>query len=114
MKRIALALISTAVLLSLTLAVACSATNIGDILKNFPQDQGKEVTVKGTVGETVWLAPLQRGAYQVSDTSGKIWVVTSQPPPQQGVEVSVTGTVQAAFTLGDRSLGTVIVETRRG
>ena len=73
----------------------------------------KEVTVKGTVGETVWLALLERGAFQIGNGSGNIWMVASQPPPEGGKEVSVTGTVQVVFTLGDRSLGKVIVEASR-
>ncbi len=49
----------------------------------------------------------------MGDGTGNIWVVTSQPPPEEGREVSVTGTVQSAFEVGDRSLGKVIVETSR-
>lgn len=113
MKRVLLVTSLLVVLLSVALAAGCSATKIGDILDNFPQYEGKEVTVKGTVGETVWFALLEKGAFQVGDASGNIWIVTSQPPPEEGKEVSVTGTVQAAFTLGDKSLGKVIVETSR-
>ena len=113
MRRFLLVFLLAGVLLSTALAAGCTSTRIGDILDDFQQYEGKEVTVKGTVGETVWFALLERGAFQVGDGSGNIWVITSQPPPQEGKEVTVTGTVQAAFQLGDRSLGKAIMETKR-
>lgn len=113
MKRFLLIVLLAGVLLSTALAAGCTSTKIGDILDDFPQYEGKEVTVKGTVGETVWFALLERGAFRVGDSIGNMWVITSQPPPQEGEEVTVTGTVKAAFQLGDRSLGQVIVETDR-
>lgn len=113
MRRIVYAVLLLAVMLTVVLAAGCSSTRIGDILDDFPQYEGKEVTIKGTVGETIWFALLERGAFQVGDGSGNIWVVTSQPPPQEGKQVAVTGTVQAAFKLGERSLGKVIMETER-
>lgn len=113
MRRFLLVILLAGVLLSTALAAGCISTKVSDILDDFQQYEGKEVTVKGTVGETVWFALLERGAFQVGDGSGNIWVITSQPPPQEGEKVTVTGTVQAAFQLGDRSLGKVIVETDR-
>lgn len=60
----------------------CSATEIEDILENFSRYEGQRVTVQGTVGETVWLAILESGAFEVGDGSAIIWVVTDQPLPQ--------------------------------
>ena len=92
----------------------CSnVTEIGDIIANPLQFEGKEVNVRGYVGDTIWLGILNKGSYQIGDGSDTIWVVTNQPPPQKGVEISVTGTITTAFKLGDISLGTVINETRR-
>ncbi len=113
MRRFLLVILLAVVLLSTALVAGCTSIRIGDILDDFQQYEGKEVTVKGTVGEPIWFALLERGTFQIGDGSGNIWVITSQPPPQEGEEVTVTGTVQAAFQLGDRSLGKVIVETNR-
>jgi len=65
------------------------------------------------VGGTAWFALLEKGAYQLGDGSGNIWVVTSQPPPQEGQSISAKGNVQAAFSIAGQSYGTVLVETQR-
>ena len=105
--------LSAVLLLGLLLTAGCRATKISDILDNFSQYEGKRVTIVGTVGDTIWLGIAERGAFQVGDGSGTIWVVTSRPPPQTGDDVTVTGTAQAAFTLGETSLGEVIMESER-
>ena len=62
----------------------CSSTKIGDILDNSSQYEGEELSLSGTIGETLWFSLLEKGAYQIGDGTGNIWVITSQPPPQQG------------------------------
>jgi hypothetical protein len=109
---VVLALILTLSLLAVTAGCA-GTTKIGDLQANPAQYEGKEVDIKGTVGETFWLAILSQGAYQLGDGSGTIWVVTTQPSPQKGMQISTRGTVSTAIILGDRSLGTVINETQR-
>jgi hypothetical protein len=92
----------------------CSnADKIADIKANPSQYEGKTVSIKGYVGNTFWVALASRGAYEVDDGSASIWVVTSQQPPEKGAQVSVRGTVSPAFQLGDRTLGTVVNETKR-
>lgn len=113
MKRYLLFVLLAGAVLGTGLVLCRTSTKIGDILNDFPAYEGKEVIVEGTVGETVWFALLERGAFQVGDGSGNIWVITSQPPPQEGEKVTITGTVQTAFQLTDRSFGNVIVETKR-
>jgi hypothetical protein len=107
--------ISAAILLLTVLATAgCTgATKIGNIMADNSKYEGKTITVKGTVGDTAWLAVADKGTYQVGDGSGTIWVITTQPPPQKGLTVTTEGTVQAAFTLLGTSYGTVINETSR-
>jgi len=108
-----------AVLLSALLLVggavgACtSTTSIGDVLASSSKYEGKEIAIKGTVGDTAWLAAVGKGTYQLGDGSGNIWVITTQPPPQKGESISTKGTVQSAFSILGRSYGTVIVETKR-
>lgn len=113
MKRILLLLFIVSTVTSLVFMAGCGTTKIGGILNDFPNYEGKEVTITGTVGETAWFSLLERGAFQVGDGSGNIWVITNQPPPQAGQKVSVTGTAQSAFELGGRSFGKVVVETSR-
>ena len=114
MKILKAILLSGLLLASVSAVAACSsATKIGDVLASSSKYQGKEITIKGTVGETVWLAAAGRGTYQLGYGSGNIWVITTQPPPQKGQSSSTKGTVEPGFSLLGRSYGTVIVETRR-
>jgi len=106
-------LIILGLLIYLLPVAGCSPTKIGDILDDPSQFEGKEVSVKGTVGGAVWFSLLERGAYQVGDGTGNIWIITNQPPPENEQSVSVRGTVQSAITLGERSFGTVISENKR-
>ncbi len=91
-----------------------STTRVGDILANPSKYEGKQVGVKGYVGDTLWFAILKKGAYQIGDGSGTIWVVTTQPPPQKGVEISAQGSVSSALKLENMTFGTVITESQRG
>ena len=104
-----LALISAAVLSS-----GCAATtSIGDIIADPSQYEGKEVTIEGTVSNNLWLALLTKGAYRLTDDTGSIWVVCSHTPPEKNDEVKVKGTVGKAVSIGEHSLGTVIIEKSR-
>jgi len=116
MKKYLLVVVAISMLLAaMVLSAGCSSTTrIGDIQANPMQYERKQVSVRGTVGETVWFAILSKGAYQIGDGSGTIWIVTTQPPPQKGIEISTKGTVSTAVKLGDRTFGTVITETKRG
>ena len=112
MKRVIPVFILSILLLTTVFASGCIPTDdIGDILAEPEQYEGKEVRIKGTVGDTIWL--ISEGAYQVGDGTGTIWVTTKEPPPQQGTTVTVKGSVEPAVTIGDTSLGTVVVESER-
>ncbi len=96
------------------MVAGCSSPlKIAEITANEAKYQGTNVTVRGTVGNEFWLALLQRGAYQLTDESGTIWIVCSQSPPAENDIVKVSGRVDKAITLGDKSLGTVIIEEKR-
>lgn len=97
----------------LTTTGCFGATKIGDILADSSQYEGKVLTVKGTVGETVWFALFEKGAYQIGDGSGTIWVITGQPPPEEGQSVSAKGEIKSTFSIGDNSYGMVLEETGR-
>ncbi len=94
--------------------VSCSSmlsTSIAKILKHPREYDGKTVTVSGTVKQAVNLLFIKY--YVVDDGSGSIPVVTKRAVPSTGEKVSVTGRVDQAFALGDKSL-LVIVEEPRG
>ncbi len=114
MKLVRVVALSAAALALFLMAGCSSSTRIGDILADASKYDGKEVSIKGTVGQTAWFAAAGKGAYQLGDGSGTIWVITTQPPPQEGLSASTHGTVQPAFSLLGRSYGTVLIETKRG
>jgi len=55
--------LSGIILLMSTSAGCIFNTKIGDILADPSQYEGETLTIKGTVGETAWLAMVERGAY---------------------------------------------------
>ena len=72
--------------------------------------QDKRVSIKGKVAETFSVPFVQRGAYQVDDGTGRIWVISPDSVPFRGENVTVKGEVKTSFTIFDRSFGTVIVQ----
>lgn len=114
MRKILAALILVGVVLSLFISVGCTGTlKISEIMSDPIKYEDKQVNVSGTVGNNFWISLVDKGAYEVGDGTGTIWVVTNQPPPQQGAEINVKGTVTTAVKLGDQTLGTVITEINR-
>jgi hypothetical protein len=85
------------------------ATPIKKILDNPRDYSGKTVTVAGEVTEVVGLVFVQY--FVVKDSTGEITVVTEKPLPRKGSKITVKGTVQQAFSIGDKQL-IVIMENK--
>ena len=114
MKKVIVIVVLLSVFLSLFLATGCSLKmKISDIMADPIKYEDRQVSVSGTVGNNFWISLVDKGAYEIGDGTGTIWVVTGEPPPQQGTEVTVSGKVTTAVKLGDKTLGTVIVESGR-
>jgi len=94
--------------LALFVIPGCSSS--ADSIVDVSENEGKEVTIEGTIDERTWFNALDTGAYQVTDDTGSIWVITKKEPPEEGEEVVVTGTVESAFSMGGEHYGIVIVE----
>jgi hypothetical protein len=112
LKILRLIFLSTILLILFSVVSCASATKISDVVGNKSNYEGKEITIKGTVGESIWIS--EKGAYKLDDGSGTIWVIATEPPPKQGQSVTTKGKVQSAFTLLGQSYGTALVESRRG
>lgn len=112
MKKLLFITVFIAVLSVMLFTAGCSSTKISDILANPENYSDKEVSVSGTVTEKYWIDILgvAAGAYQIDDSSGKIWVIPEQEPPDEGKKASAKGFVKAAGKIGNRTFGTVIVE----
>jgi len=99
-----------AAMLAVMLIAGCGslmATPIKKILDNPRDYSDKTVTVSGEVTETFSLLVIKY--FVVKDRTGEITVVTAKPLPRKGSRITVKGTVQEAFSLGDQQL-IVIVE----
>ena len=110
-----LAGVLTALMLGAALS-GCGATTINHVLADPSRYADKEVTVGGRVVKSA--SVLGRGAYQIDDGSGTLWVVTKRGAPREGAKVSVTGRVRDVVNLGELiplppevGSGLVLVET---
>lgn len=94
--------------LVILLSAGCSlmATSIKKILDNPRDYSGKTVTVSGEVTELFSLFVIKY--FMVKDRSGEIIVVTQKPLPAKGSKITVKGTVQEAFSMGDNQLIVII------
>jgi len=106
--------VAAGALLALTL-VACRTT-INQLLAEPGKYANQEVTVGGEVVKSVSL--LGRGAYQIDDGTGRLWVVTKSGAPRQGARVAVKGRVRDVMNLGELvplppevASGLVMIET---
>jgi hypothetical protein len=113
MKRILSVFLVIGLVTTLLLSIGCGSTKIGDIKADPAKYEGKEVVVKATAGNSFWIALITRGAYELTDETGSIWVVCGSTPPEKNAIVTVKGTVARAITVGENSLGTVIMEISR-
>jgi hypothetical protein len=80
-------------------------------IANLPQSSTQPTTVhvKGTVGDRVPL--LDATVYQLQDETGKIWILTKQPPPSPGEEIIVKGTVRyQPISINGKDQGSVYIE----
>ena len=87
--------IAIVIILATALSIcSCTETDqIAFIMNNPSRFNGQTVDINGAVENTIWDSAVSRGAYQVFDGSGDIWVVTDQALPSKGIEVNVKGTL---------------------
>lgn len=85
-------------------------TSISKIRYEPEKYKDKEVSIKGRVSETIGIPFVQKGAYQVDDGSGKIWVLSQKRRPSRGEEVTVKGKLKTGVSIRGHTLGLAIVE----
>jgi hypothetical protein len=90
------------VLLAVSLT-ACSlftpAASVNRILAEPQRYADDDVWVNGRVVQSA--SVLGRGAYQIDDGTGTLWVISYKRVPRKDAHVRVRGTVRDAFDLGD-------------
>jgi hypothetical protein len=101
-------------ILSVTTAVtalllcSCTPVRIAQINADPLRYRNRTVHVQGVVTESA--GAFSFGGYQVSDGTGKIYVLSTRGVPATGAHVSVAGSVVNGVTIGSRSFGTAIEE----
>ncbi len=82
------------------LLVACEQRSINEIMANPHRYTRREVGVVGRVVQSY--SVLGRGAYQLDDGTGKLWVVSvgDKGVPRKGARVAVRGKIRDGFDLG--------------
>ncbi|MSS71456.1 MAG: hypothetical protein EXS64_08195 [Candidatus Latescibacteria bacterium] len=85
-------------LFAATLFLACEKATIQQILSDPQRYADQEVGVEANVIQSY--SVLGRGAYQIQDDTGKIWVVSDKGTPRKGARVIVKGKVREGFDLG--------------
>jgi hypothetical protein len=108
-KRIKRTIFRALLIFSLLLArcTSLSTSPINKILENPRDYAGRTVTISGEVTEVFSLFVIKY--FIVKDKTGQIVVVTERPLPNVGAKIVVKGTVEEAFSIGDKRL-IVIVE----
>ena len=80
------------------LSAACAGTTVNRILAEPQRYANRDVTLKGDVVRSA--SVLGRGAYELDDGTGRIWVVAQHGVPRRGARIRATGEVKDVIDLG--------------
>lgn len=95
---------------SVVLAACPSRISIAKLNQDPVRYAGKEISIAGRVTDS--FGALGRGAFQVDDGTGVLWVVTGHyGTPENGAKVAVTGHIEQGFSLGGRNFAVILHET---
>jgi hypothetical protein len=78
--------------------IGCEQKSINEIRANPSQYANKDVSVVGNVTRSY--SVLGRGAYEVDDGTGKLWIVSEKGVPREGARIAVKGTIRDGYNLG--------------
>ncbi len=105
---------SVAILLlasSLFLTACPQQTTINQLNGDPSRYRGKEILIIGDVTNS--FGALGQGAYELSDETGKIWVITQRGVPSKGARVGAVGRYIQGINWGGRNLASALEETDR-
>lgn len=109
LKKLTLA--SLAISATLLLTACPKQTTISQINADPGRYRNKEVGLVGRVTDSYGF--MGKGAYELDDGTGRIWVATERGVPGRGARVGIKGHVINGITIGGRNFGTVLEETDR-
>ncbi len=75
----------------------CDRKSINDIRADPSRYSDREVVIAGNVVRS--FSVLGKGAYEIDDGTGKLWIVSQSGVPRNGAQVLVKGTVRDGYNL---------------
>lgn len=106
---------AVALLLAL-ISAGCEQKTINEIKADPGRYANREVGIVGTVAKSY--SVLGKGAYEVSDETGKLWVISTRSVPREGARIAVKGKIKDGFNLssivnlpGPINSGMVMIES---
>ena len=111
MRRSRLIGFSMIVVASILLTACPERTTIARLESDPGRYRDREILVTGTVTNSFGV--LGQGAYELSDETGKVWVITQLGVPTKGARVGTVGRFVDGVRWGGRSFGSAIRETDR-
>jgi hypothetical protein len=81
----------------LLVLVGCEQKTINQILADPHRYANREVGVTGNVVRSVSI--LGKGAYQIDDGTGKLWVISDKGVPREGARIQAKGKIRDGFNL---------------
>jgi hypothetical protein len=82
---------------SALIVAGCEQKSINDIRADPSRYANREVGVVGNVTRS--FSVLGKGAYEIDDGTGRLWVVSENGVPRDGARVAVKGTIRDAYNL---------------
>jgi hypothetical protein len=76
----------------------CEQKSINEIRAEPSRYANREVAVAGNVVRS--FSVLGRGAYEIEDGTGRLWIVSEKGVPREGARVVVKGTIRDGYNLG--------------
>lgn len=116
-KKLAVFLLSIAVVSVLILSGCPQRTSIADIEANPSKYENKQVAIAGTVKDSYGVSipgtNIRGGAYKIDDGTGSIWVVSEETVPTKGARIGVKGRVASAVNWSGKNYGLGMYEEDR-
>jgi hypothetical protein len=79
-------------------AAGCDRKTINEIKAEPNRFANNDVAIAGNVVQS--FSVVGRGAYEVDDGTGRLWIVSERGVPRKGARVVVKGKIRDAFDLG--------------
>jgi hypothetical protein len=86
-----------AILFSVLILSGCDQKTVNEIKADPSRYANREVAVAGTVVRS--FSVLGKGAYEIDDGTGKLWVVSEAGVPREGAKIVIKGTIRDAYNL---------------